>query len=54
MVNKLEGMFTEADEEAFEVFSVYCGLALHNAKVANLFFSLNSLDLKHFLNYFLL
>ena len=33
MVNKLEGVFTEADEEAFEVFSVYCGLALHNAMV---------------------
>lgn len=33
MVNKVEGVFTEADEEAFEVFSVYCGLALHNAKV---------------------
>ena len=33
MVNKLDGVFTEADEKAFEMFSVYCGLALHNAKV---------------------
>ena len=33
MVNKLDGVFTEDDEKAFEMFSVYCGLALHNAKV---------------------
>jgi len=33
MVNKLQGTFTKADEEAFETFAVYCGLALHHAKV---------------------
>ena len=33
MVNKLEGVFTKSDEESFELFGVYCGLALHNAKV---------------------
>uniref|UniRef100_A0A1I7WB41 Phosphodiesterase n=1 Tax=Heterorhabditis bacteriophora TaxID=37862 RepID=A0A1I7WB41_HETBA len=33
MVNKLDGSFTKTDEEAFEVFAVYCGLALHHAKL---------------------
>lgn len=33
MVNKLNGVFTKADEESFETFSIYCGLALHHAKV---------------------
>ena len=33
MVNKAEGSFTQEDEEAFAVFSVYCGLALHHAKL---------------------
>ncbi len=33
MVNKLHGVFTKADEEAFETFAIYCGLALHHAKV---------------------
>ncbi|TKR96924.1 hypothetical protein L596_010873 [Steinernema carpocapsae] len=33
MVNKQEGVFTRADEDAFETFAVYCGLALHHAKL---------------------
>ena len=33
MVNKASGAFDREDEEAFEVFSVYCGLALHHAKL---------------------
>lgn len=33
MVNKLYGTFTKADEESFEVFASYCGLALHHAKL---------------------
>jgi hypothetical protein len=33
MVNKQEGVFTSADEESFETFAIYCGLALHHAKV---------------------
>ena len=39
MVNKSgagqgeEAAFTEADEVAFKTFSVYCGLALHHAKL---------------------
>ncbi|KAK0424025.1 hypothetical protein QR680_008463 [Steinernema hermaphroditum] len=33
MVNKQEGVFTKADEDAFETFAVYCGLALHHAKL---------------------
>ena len=37
MVNKLAGTFTRNDEEAFETFAVYCGLALHHAKVISLF-----------------
>ncbi len=35
MVNKLNGTFTKADEESFETFAIYCGLALHHAKVRN-------------------
>ena len=27
------GSFTESDEKAFKTFSVYCGLALHHAKL---------------------
>ena len=34
MVNKKHGLFTRADEQAFETFAVYCGLALHHAKVS--------------------
>ena len=34
MVNKKNGLFTRADEQAFETFAVYCGLALHHAKVS--------------------
>ena len=33
MVNKKIGQFTKGDEQAFETFAVYCGLALHHAKV---------------------
>ncbi|KAK6188282.1 hypothetical protein SNE40_004492 [Patella caerulea] len=33
MVNKLDGIFSRTDEEAFETFAVYCGLALHHAKL---------------------
>lgn len=33
MVNKQSGVFTKHDEDAFETFAVYCGLALHHAKV---------------------
>ncbi|ULU13117.1 hypothetical protein L3Y34_015957 [Caenorhabditis briggsae] len=33
MVNKHNGAFTRQDEDAFEVFAVYCGLALHHAKL---------------------
>ncbi|CAI5438043.1 unnamed protein product [Caenorhabditis angaria] len=33
MVNKHNGVFNRQDEDAFEVFAVYCGLALHHAKL---------------------
>lgn len=33
MVNKHSGTFDSADEQNFECFAVYCGLALHHAKV---------------------
>ncbi|KAJ8979761.1 hypothetical protein NQ317_015238 [Molorchus minor] len=33
MVNKHFGYFTRDDEEAFAMFAVYCGLALHHAKL---------------------
>ncbi|GJQ77896.1 hypothetical protein Trydic_g16148 [Trypoxylus dichotomus] len=33
MVNKHTGCFNKEDEEAFEMFAVYCGLALHHAKL---------------------
>ncbi|KAL1131147.1 hypothetical protein AAG570_012384 [Ranatra chinensis] len=33
MVNKHCGPFNKEDEEAFETFAVYCGLALHHAKL---------------------
>ena len=33
MVNKKTGDFNRDDEEAFETFAVYCGLALHHAKL---------------------
>ncbi|XP_073974522.1 probable 3',5'-cyclic phosphodiesterase pde-5 isoform X1 [Rhodnius prolixus] len=33
MVNKHSGSFNKEDEEAFETFAVYCGLALHHAKL---------------------
>ncbi|CAG9768016.1 unnamed protein product [Ceutorhynchus assimilis] len=33
MVNKHSGCFTTDDEAAFKTFAVYCGLALHHAKL---------------------
>ncbi|XP_031631374.1 probable 3',5'-cyclic phosphodiesterase pde-5 isoform X2 [Contarinia nasturtii] len=33
MVNKRCGSFVTEDQEAFEMFAVYCGLALHHAKL---------------------
>ncbi|VDK17540.1 unnamed protein product [Anisakis simplex] len=33
MVNKNDGSFTKQDENSFETFAVYCGLALHHAKL---------------------
>ncbi|XP_055596828.1 probable 3',5'-cyclic phosphodiesterase pde-5 isoform X2 [Uranotaenia lowii] len=33
MVNKRTGYFNKEDEEAFEMFAIYCGLALHHAKL---------------------
>lgn len=33
MVNKMNGNFTKEDEESFRFFSIYCGLALHHAKL---------------------
>ncbi|CAJ0573574.1 unnamed protein product, partial [Mesorhabditis spiculigera] len=33
MVNKTDGIFNKSDEDAFEMFAVYCGLALHHAKL---------------------
>jgi len=33
MVNKRNGVFTAGDEKAFQTFAVYCGLALHHAKL---------------------
>lgn len=33
MVNKHTGIFTKEDEEAFQMFAIYCGLALHHAKL---------------------
>lgn len=33
MVNKRNGLFTEDDEKAFEMFAVYCGLAVHHTKL---------------------
>ncbi|XP_022097023.1 probable 3',5'-cyclic phosphodiesterase pde-5 isoform X1 [Acanthaster planci] len=33
MVNKKQGYFTKVDEQAFETFAVFCGLALHHAKL---------------------
>lgn len=33
MVNKRSGYFSTEDQEAFEMFAVYCGLALHHAKL---------------------
>lgn len=33
MVNKADGPFTKQDQNSFETFAVYCGLALHHAKL---------------------
>jgi cAMP and cAMP-inhibited cGMP 3',5'-cyclic phosphodiesterase 10 len=32
MVNKKRGLFTKEDEESFETFAVYCGLALRKMR----------------------
>jgi GAF domain-containing protein len=33
MVNKKHGVFSKEDEQAFETYAIYCGLALHHAKL---------------------
>lgn len=33
MVNKKSGVFTASDEKSFQTFAIYCGLALHHAKL---------------------
>ncbi len=33
MLNKRLGVFTSEDEASFEIFSGYCGLAIHHAKL---------------------
>lgn len=33
MLNKKKGVFNAADEESFQMFAAYCGLALHCAQV---------------------
>ncbi|XP_063873308.1 probable 3',5'-cyclic phosphodiesterase pde-5 isoform X2 [Scylla paramamosain] len=33
MVNKASGVFNKEDEESFQMFAIYCGLALHHAKL---------------------
>ncbi|VBB27559.1 unnamed protein product [Acanthocheilonema viteae] len=35
MINKADGPFTQQDQNSFETFAVYCGLALHHAKLYN-------------------
>uniref|UniRef100_A0A1I7VY04 PDEase domain-containing protein n=1 Tax=Loa loa TaxID=7209 RepID=A0A1I7VY04_LOALO len=35
MINKAGGPFTKQDQNSFETFAVYCGLALHHAKLYN-------------------
>uniref|UniRef100_A0A5S6PHW1 Phosphodiesterase n=1 Tax=Brugia malayi TaxID=6279 RepID=A0A5S6PHW1_BRUMA len=35
MINKTDGPFTKRDQNSFETFAVYCGLALHHAKLYN-------------------
>ncbi|VDK71405.1 unnamed protein product [Litomosoides sigmodontis] len=35
MINKADGPFTKEDQNSFEAFAVYCGLALHHAKLYN-------------------
>ena len=44
MVNKKGGVFTQSDEKSFEMFAVYCGLALHHAKVSKQTFIYNNYD----------
>ncbi|KAK6621638.1 hypothetical protein RUM44_001445 [Polyplax serrata] len=44
MVNKKTGSFTKEDEKAFEMFAVYCGLALHHAR---LFQAINNSEQKY-------
>ncbi|KAI1288399.1 putative 3',5'-cyclic phosphodiesterase pde-5 [Halotydeus destructor] len=33
MVNKINGVFTKMDEEAFSTFAIYCGLALYHTRL---------------------
>ena len=33
MVKKKRGVFSKEDEQAFETYAIYCGLALHHAKL---------------------
>ncbi|XP_071744727.1 probable 3',5'-cyclic phosphodiesterase pde-5 isoform X1 [Lepeophtheirus salmonis] len=33
IINKKDGFFTKDDEKSFDIFSTYCGLALHHAKL---------------------
>ncbi|KAL7670817.1 hypothetical protein ACOME3_005739 [Neoechinorhynchus agilis] len=33
LINKLKGKFTEADEKAFGIFAIYCGLAINHAQL---------------------
>uniref|UniRef100_A0A915PFD0 Phosphodiesterase n=1 Tax=Setaria digitata TaxID=48799 RepID=A0A915PFD0_9BILA len=35
MINKTDGPFTKQDQNSFETFAIYCGLALHHAKLYN-------------------
>ena len=35
MINKVNGTFTQDDEEMMEVFNVFCGLSIENAKLYN-------------------
>lgn len=33
MINKLEGVFTEEDEKMIQIFNVFCGISLENARL---------------------
>jgi len=34
MVNKIKGVFSKDDQEAFATFATYCGLAIDHARVS--------------------